>query len=442
MIGSILNTARSAILAHQTAVQVTAQNVSNAQTPGYSRQRTDLATAPSARTVHGVLGSGVMVAGISRAHDALLTATYRRENGNAAGFGLRHDMLQQVEEMFGALSDSGFGATLDAFWSSWSELATSPLSSTARGLVHKQAEQLGFALNNYASGLQTLNGVVETRLDNAIDVLNQLVGQVADLNRQISSAEVGGRLAPELRDQRDSVLDALSELAAVQVSQRADGTLAVHLGTATLVDGGVASEVSLGADRRPRIGTLLLHEPGGTIGAMVDLRQHELPQLRASLDTFTRRLVEEVNALHSAGTGLDFFDPAGLTASTISLSSDIDDSDLIAAVPGAPGDNTIALQLAGLRDMRVTFPGGGESTFGSRFNNMVTGIGLQTSAAGRSETVYRTLASNAEIRRSSVTGVSTDEEMMSLMRHQQAYQAATRLVQAADEMMQTILNMV
>lgn len=443
MIGAILNTARSAIFAQQTAVQVTAQNISNAQTPGYSRQRVDLATAPSARTVHGVLGSGVMIAGVSRAHDALLDATYRRESGNAAGFGLRHEVLQQVEEIFGELSDSGFSATLDAFWASWSELASSPLSASARGMVHKRADQLGFALNNYASGLQTLTRDIDARLDRTIDEANHLIRQVADLNRQISRAEIGGQQAPDLRDQRGLVLDTLAGIAAVQVSARSDGTVAVHLGTTSLVDGAVSSEITLDANSRPRVGSMLLQDPGGTMGALLDLRQHELPRLQARLDTFTRSLVEEVNARHTAGTGgLNFFDPAGLTASTIRLSSDVDDPGLVGTVPGVPGDNSVALELAGLREVRVSFPPGGETTFGGYFNDVVTGIGLQVNAADRSGSVYRTLSSQAGIRRSSVTGVSTEEEMMNLMRHQQAYQAATRLVQTADEMMKTILNMV
>jgi flagellar hook-associated protein 1 len=291
--------------------------------------------------------------------------------------------------------------------------------------------------------MASLNDVIESRLDRTVGEVNELIRQVADLNRQISGAEVGGREAPDLRDQRDNVLDKLSELAAIKVSPRADGTLAVHLGTATLVDGAVSSPITLGADRVPRAGSLTLHEPGGLMGALVDLTQNELPQLRQQLDSFARRFIEEVNALHTAGTGgVHIFDPTRLAAGTIAVSSDIDDPSNIAAVAGAPGDNTVALQLAGLRDLRITFAGGGETTFGGRFNSIVTGIGLQTEAAARSESVYRTLASSAEIRRSSVTGVSTDEEMMNLMRHQQAYQAATRLVQTADEMMQTILNMV
>jgi flagellar hook-associated protein 1 len=447
MIGNLLNTARSAILAHQAAVQVTAQNVANAQTPGYSRQRIALSAAPSVRTAQGVLGAGVIVSDVSRARDTLLDTMYRREAGNASSFGVRKDLLEQVEEIFGELSDSGFAATLDSFWTSWSELAANPLNASARGMVHKRGEQLAYALNNSAARVDALGGVLDARIHRGVDEMNNLVHQVAELNRQIAGAENGGREVPELRDKRDSVLDELASHARITVSPRNDGSLAVHLGTATLVDGPLASVVSLDAGGMLQIGTQRLHHPGGSIGALLDIRHVELPAVADRLDLFTRTLVTEINALHMGsedvpGTGLNFFDPAGLSASTIALSSDIADPTLVALIPGAPGDNTLAHALASLRDSAVDFDGTGTMSFNRFYNNLVTDIGVKGNAAARSESVFIALSGQAEARRSSVSGVSTEEEMMSLMRHQQAYQAAARLVQTADDMMRTILDMV
>jgi flagellar hook-associated protein 1 len=443
----LLNTARSAILAHQAAVQVTSQNVANAQTPGYSRQRIALSAAPSVRTAQGVLGSGVIVSDVSRARDTLLDIMYRREAGNASSFGVRKDLLEQVEEVFGELSDSGFAATLDSFWASWSELAANPLNASAQGMVQKRGEQLAYALNNSAARVDALGGVVDARIHRGVDEINHLVHQVAELNRQIAGAENGGREVPELRDTRDSVLDELASHARITVSPRNDGSLAVHLGTATLVDGPLASVVSLDSGGMLQIGSQRLQHPGGSIGALLDLRNIELPAVADRLDLFTRTLVTEINALHMGsigvpGTGLNFFDPAGLSASTITLSSDIADPTLVGLIPGAPGDNTVAHALASLRDSAVDFDGTGTMSFNRFYNNLVTDIGVKGNAAARSESVFIALSGQAEARRSSVSGVSTEEEMMSLMRHQQAYQAAARLVQTADDMMRTILDMV
>jgi flagellar hook-associated protein 1 len=447
MIGNLLNTARSAILAHQAAVQVTAQNVANAHTPGYSRQRIELSSAPSVRTAQGVLGSGVVVSDVSRVRDTLLDTIYRREVANASGFGVRKDLLEQVEEIFGELSDSGFAATLDSFWASWSELAANPLNPSARGMVHKRGEQLAFALNNNAARIDALGGVLDAQIHRGVDQVNRLVDQVAQLNRQIAGAETGGRQVPELRDRRDSVLDELASQARITVSTRNDGSVAVHLGTATLVDGPLGSAVSLDSDGTLTVGTQRLHHPGGSLGALLDLRHDELPGVAARLDLFAHTLVTEINALHMGadgvpGTGLNFFDPNGLSAAGITLSTDVDDPTLVALIPGAPGDNTVAYALASLKDKPVDFASAGTISFNGFYNNLVTDVGVRVNAAARSEAVYTALSGQADARKSSVSGVSTEEEMMSLMRHQQAYQAATRLVQAADDMMRTILDMV
>lgn len=443
MIGNILNIARSAIVAHQTAVQVTSQNVSNAQTPGYTRQRATLESGPGVSTLYGRVGSGVAVRDISRTRDALLDLTYRREAGNSADFEMRRQLLGQVEELFGELSDSGFSATMDSFWASWSDLANNPENGSVRGLVKQQAGQVAFALNNYSGRLGVLRENVTTRLERSVEEVNHLARQLADINRQVATSEASGRSAPDLRDNRDRLLDELSQLARIQVVERRDNTVAVYLGTSTLVDGTDSRLLRMDPpDQELRIGSTLVRDVGGSLGAMVDLRDQEIPLVARRLDDFARTLVEQVNAIHVAGTGREFFDSTRLTAGVIALSTDVDDPNVIGTVPGAPGDNRVALELAALRERDVAFATAGPRTFGGFYGELIADVGLKVNSAERSSVVYGTLASQADIRRSSVGGVSTDEEMMNLMKHQQAYAAATRLVQVADEMMKTVLNMV
>jgi flagellar hook-associated protein 1 len=145
-----------------------------------------------------------------------------------------------------------------------------------------------------------------------------------------------------------------------------------------------------------------------------------------------------------AGSGVSFFDPGLTTARDIALSSGVKASrDNIAAgrVYGGAGDNALALELSQLRDLAV--PVGATSlALGTHFRETVTGIGRDVQAADSSAAVYETLAAQTEVRRQSVSGVSTDEELIALMRHQQAYVAATRIVSAVDEMTQALLGMV
>lgn len=419
MLGSILNIARSAISAHQTAVQVTSQNISNAHTEGYSRQRANLVAGIPTRTANGLLGSGVRVQDVNRMRDSLLDTTFRREHGNAAGFGVRSELLGQVEEIFGELSDSGLSGTIDAFWSSWGDLANNPSNGSVRGLVKQNAQQVVFALNNYSARLDTLRSNVNDRIDRTAEEFNVLARQVADINRQVVLAEASGRSAPDLRDRRDTVLDQMSKLAQIQVVERSDRTMAVFVGTTTMVDGGEARTLALDpGTQKLRIGTIAPNDIGGSLGALLDLRDGEIPNVRGRLDQFAEGLVQAVNSRHLPATGRAFFDPARTTAGNIALSPDIDDPAYIGTVPGSPGDNSIALEVATLREVVVPFAGGASKSLGAFYSDLVADIGLRLNSANRSVTVYETLVSQADTRRAATSGVSTDEELMQLMRHQ------------------------
>jgi flagellar hook-associated protein 1 FlgK len=456
-INHLLGIARSALTAHQAALQVTSHNLANAQTEGYSRQRVTLSAGQPVRGATGLLGTGVAVDDVMRMRDTLLDTQYRREAGNAAEFGLRRDLLGQVEEIFGELSETGFGSTLDAFWSAWSDVAGDVTKGSVRGLVKQNGQQLAYALTNFAHRLEGVRASAGERLGHALRDVNQLAHQVGELNRQITALERTGQSAPDLRDQRDRVLDAMSELAPVQIIERSDRSFAVFLGTATLDDGGETREITLDdATGQLRVGSSPVVEPGGTLGALIDLREREIPAVGAQLDAFARALVETVNSLHNSpappaiGTGLDFFDPTRTTAATIALSDDIADPGRIALVSGAPSDNRVALALAALREAPVTFTverpdgtaEGVTKSFGSFFVGLVSDVGVRVHSADRSATVYETLRNQADTRRASVSGVLTDEELIQLMRHPQAYTAATRLVKVADELAQAILQMV
>lgn len=443
-LGSILSIARSAIAAHQTAVQVSSQNISNAQTEGFSRQRATLVTGTPARGAAGSLGTGVVVRDITRVRDTLLDTSYRREAGNAAGFGLRRDLLGQVEEIFGGLSEGGFGATLDAFWSSWSDLANNPGNGSVRGLVQQRGEQVAFALNNFAERLEDQNASTGDQVARAVGELNDLARQAADLNRQIAGSEHGGHTAPDLRDQRDRVIDRMSRIAPVRVIERSDGSTAVIVANATMVDGADTRTLRLDAGSTLRVGFVgsvgSLTDIGGSLGAMLEVRNTEIPEVQAKLDALASGLATAANEVHVSGTGVPFFD--GSTAAGIRLGDAVaSDPSLIGASSAGPGDNRVALEMAALRHEKVTL-GTSAKTLGGYYADVVTDVAVRVGSADNSATVYEILASQADTRRSSVSGVSVDEELIQMIRHQQAYSAATRLVNVADEMVQSILNMV
>lgn len=457
MSGSILSIARTAIHAHQMAVQVTANNISNAQTPGYTRQRASLVSGTPVQIYPHWLGTGVGVHDVVRVRDQLLDGAVRRDGAQAAGFGIRRDVLAQAEAVLGEPSETGLSAGLDAFWAAWSDLANDPTSGSARVAVQQRGAQVASALNGFDRRLGELADNSVLRFQASVDELNGLLRQVAELNERIVAAEVGGSTAGDLRDARDRAVDEISQIADVRVLQRSNGTYNLVIGGANVVDGNDARELEAHVQNdefgRPIAFTLTersqtLGQVGGRLGGLMNAAG-DLRQLREQLDVFAAALVERINAVHTrAGEGEEpgppFFEPGEGRAATIRLSDAIrDDPGAIRA--GLPSigstDNSIALELAEFRDLRFGGTLGGKS-FGEFFRDVAGGVGFKVADAERSTAAAETLAMQALNRRDSMSGVSVDEELILLMRHQQAYTAATRLVNVADEMMQTILRMV
>ena len=500
-IGSILSVARTALSYQQAVIQTAGHNIANAETEGYSRQRVEAQASTPRLFTYGTIGTGVAIDDVRRMRDALLDVSYRRE---ASGFGsasLREELLSSVEEVLGEPSDDGLASAMDAFWSSFSELSSQPTSAAARSVVQQSARNVATLLNGYDTRLGDLRAQTQIRLDNAVTELNGLTKSIADLNGRIVEAEVGGKQAGDLRDQRDLAIDRLAALGDVRVLPQPDGSMNVVLGNSTVVDGIHNKELRLAAGTGPTIAFATVDQPsepllpiGGRMQTILEFLNVELPDTQERLDATANTLAGAVNAIHQRGNDgtagapyLAFFvdrasdsyaagDPfasplaAGVvTARNIGLNSVLErDGSRIAttsSLTSRPADNDVALALAGLRTATEVKLGGvvlGTITFtlpdrsfnpptrkttpatsmADFYRAATSGLATKVKNAESTTAVRRTLSEQAEQRRASVSGVNIDEELTTLMRAQQAYAAAAKVVTAADEMMQTLIGMI
>ena len=456
-LGSILNTARNAIQTYQTAIQVTSNNIANASTEGYSRQRAVITPTDPLQMPFGSVGTGVQVETIVRHRDHLLDAQFRREQGAAGYHAMREGLLSGIEATLAEPSAAGLAASLDSFFSAYADLANDPTSTSARAALRESARRLAGKFNSMDADVQRLGTSLTRDLDGVVAQVNDLAVRIADLNKRIVTAEADGTQAPTLRDERDRLVDELSRHADVQVIERPTGEFGVFAGGVPIVDGPVARTLevrltggtaAIGLVGKPTV----LSGLGGELGARIDVINSDVPAVRGRLDALADAFVTRVNQIHQTGTNplgltaVDLFDPAGLTAGTIGLSVDVlASSDAISAGTGDPlgayqaGANDVALQLAALRDEQNATLG---LSFGGYHARTATDIGLAVASAGDRASAHDALASRAETHRQSVSGVLTDEEVISLIEFQQAYTAATRLVSVADEMIQSVLAMV
>lgn len=464
-IGSILSVARTALSAHQAAIGVISHNLANATTEGYSRQRVELVPGRPLQTPVGGIGTGVRVDDIGRVRDTILDAGFRDESSGAAYWSRRSGLLGELQSLHGSTQTGGLPAAMDAFWNAWSDLANDPAGTTARVVVRQTGEQVVQQVKRLTHGIDATGASAALRLEQEVGDINRYARDIAALNTQIVAAEAGGITAADLRDKRDLAIDRLSQLASVQVVERANGSVGVNISGISIVDAADAAGVKIdttgGTWSLQSTRGATISPAGGSVGAALDVLNNDVPAARAELDAWARALVDTVNAVHVTGTnaagatGINFFDDNGdvttVTAASLRLSAQVTaDPAAIAAgtaatdpVSGLPvygaGRNDVALALATRREAPVALLGG--RTLADSYTASVSRLGGEVRAADDAADTHSVLASQADIRRSSVSGVSTDEELVQLIRFQNAYSAAARVVSAADEMLQTILDM-
>ena len=460
--GGLLNIARSGMAASQAQIAVTAQNVTNAQTPGYSRQRATLTSGIPLRLPQGSFGTGVLVQSVDRMRNELMDTTYRRDTRSAAFSEERRDALASVENVLGEPSNAGLASSFEQLWSAFSDLSTNPTSSAARGVVRQRASQVAAQLNQFGNQIAEAQAVSRTRLLESADRVNTLASQVADINARIVEAEAGGKQAPDMRDQRDTKIDELASLIGATSYAQADGSVNVNIGGDSLVDGAhfktvrIQSTLSdptklgvvLGENAAGGLPVETMYQVGGQMAGTMNAYNTIFPSSLTSLDGVAAALVSATNSAHASGfvgtaPAGSFFDVTGTTARTIALDASILSSVAnIAAsgIPGESGDNSVAIAMSRLRETTVVI-NGQTASISEGYRTVVASIATSVNAAQGSATAARTLATQSDTRRESVKGVSIDEEMVNLIKYQQSYAAAARLVTVVDEITNTLINL-
>jgi flagellar hook-associated protein 1 FlgK len=424
-----LQTSLRGLLAQQEAMDTTGHNVANANTPGYSRQEAVLApTQPFVVPANSVLtgagaqlGTGVDVTTIRRIRDAFLDIQYRAQSTSLGDATARSNSLDQVELAFAEPGSDGLASQLSKFWDAWSDVANAPEDAGARAALVSSAQTL-------ATSFQTLSSQLTTVAQQAQDEYDAITGptgdvaswakELAGLNTSIRDAVVRGQQPNDLMDRRDQLIDQLSSLAQVSVTDTGNSALKVDFGGVTLVDPTTPAGYSW-----PQT----LTTPGGKLGALLDLASPAGAPLsfRSELDAVASDLVTSVNALHTA---TPFFDPAGTTAATISVVAT--QATVQTGSGAASGENDVAQAITALR--------GG--TTDQLYGALVGRVGVAVQANTRAESTAQSLVDAVDSRRQSISGVSLDEEMTNLIRFQRGYQASARTMTTLDDMLDTLIN--
>lgn len=459
-----LNTALSGLLAHRRALDVIGHNVANANTEGYTRRRAEL-TPLSATVMPGVfagtdrLGGGVTVAGVTRIRDEFLEVRALREHGLGGRTAAEASMLTSIEQAIPEPSDVGLAAQLAEFWSAWDDAANNPSDVSVRTALLERATTLTDSMRRVASQFSDIRDNSVQQISANVAQVNATAARVAELNGQIQAATVAGLDPHDLSDQRDKLVLELGKLAGVTVRNLDNGVADVYLGGSALVSGNQSWALQVaevgplappldgsGFDRVQIQWAADSTDTGiseGTLGGMLTGVNAQLPQAMVELNAVAAQLVGDVNTLHLTGQGLDpladvnlnFFDPAGVTALTVSLSADVagQPSRIALGAAGAGAlDVSLAQQIAALAS----------STTGADavYQQMVGRIGVATQTANRRDVIQDSVIQAADDARLSVSGVSLDEELTSMVQAQRAYEASARVLTTVDQMLDVLIN--
>ncbi|MGQ0632581.1 MAG: flagellar hook-associated protein FlgK [Sporichthyaceae bacterium] len=455
-----LSGALSGLQSARRGLDVSGQNISNANTTGYTRQRVELEAVgppavPALWSTYTGVGGGVRVTEVSRLADAFLTARAHTELGNQALLAGRSDTLTAIERNLPEPGETGLAASMSSMWSAWHDVTNRPGDLAARSALLSRTATLADGIRSIHGALDAQWSAGREQLVATVDAVNATAATVAELNAAIVRNTQAGLAVNELADQRDVLVTRLVQLTGGTARAAADGAVDVYLGGTALVRArdvmtlavsgaprmadfraGLAPAVTVSWAATGDVPTL-----GGDLGSRIEALGTTIGSFADSLDAVVATLRDSVNTAHAAGYDLDgnpgalMFDPGATAADITAL---ITDPRKVAAAAQAPVLGVPSLDGGNAAAM-AELP----NAIGSAeqvYRQLVVGLGAATQTAERRLAIQSTVASAAEAAREASAGVNIDEEMVSLLGFQRAYEASARVISTIDEALDVLIN--
>lgn len=462
-----ISTALSSLQAQRQALEVAGQNIANAGTTGYTRQRADLAaistSTPAMFSTSTTVGGGVRVADVQRLSDAFLDAKVRTATTAAGTLSVQASAYATLETTLGEPAKTALSSQLSSLWSAWSDAGNKPDDAAARSVVLEDSRTVVGTLQTLYRGISSQWDQARTTAVALVSQVNAAAASVADLNDRIRAITSSGGSANELQDQRDQLVTQLSSLVGATSQTREDGTVDVLVGGGTLVQGAHAASLAVAGatsfaqatggaavsvEWADRPGTTVALSGGQVAGQLLVLAPPDaqgtgglLTEAAAQVDAVATGLANQVNALHQAAytstgqQGGEFFhlDPSAASP-TLGLSVAVTDPAQIAlsADPAKPLDGSVGDAMS-----RIGSAAGGPD---ATWSSAVVTIGTRAAAASSRSTVAEAARSSAEQQQVANASVDVDSETVDMLAYQRAYEGAARVLTAIDDMLDTLIN--
>ena len=297
--------------AAQKALSVIGNNIANAATEGYHRQRIELAPAYSVQSGPISLGKGVEVTGITRLIDNLLEQEILRQQSSLGHISQEVTTLQTIEDAFGEFSVAGgLNEVIDNFFNALQDLSAHPSESIWQSQAVTTAETMAAQFRTLGEFLATLEDQIKLEASRIIEQINLLLDEIAQLNDNIKKIEILGNQANNLRDRRDLCIADLSELIGVQTLEQDYGVVNVIAGGINVVTDTFATGLEISLQPDGSLGITVAGTDnyktsldGGQLGGLFSLKNQLLSDIRSQMDALAGAIIQQINQYHVQGVG-------------------------------------------------------------------------------------------------------------------------------------------
>jgi flagellar hook-associated protein 1 FlgK len=447
---NIFEISKSGLFAAQKSMSTASHNIANANTPGYTRQRSELSTEVLRKNGFTV-GRGVSVDQVQRLRNDLTDKQIMLKEHELGDLNERQRVYQQIESVMVTSSGDDLDVATSDFFNSFSELSNNPQDKNLRNVVVTKAEKMTDKFSNTAADLADIKDRVFDSAQTKVDKVNTLLQGLADVNEDIARAEATGKPDLNSKDQQTRLLKDLSGLVTVDKSFNNDGTVEARIGGIVVLNDQNVSKIRAesGPDSnafRLRLDNGKLLDPGkGALAADIHMFEEGIPDIQQKVDKIAASVVNQVNAIHSNGYGLNdsvsrnFFNASNTTAESISVDSAIKNNPqhiAASSVPGEAGNNDNALLISDLQNLSIL----DGKTLNANIVETMTDPGLKLNELeqniGSKESARQLLVNQQQ----SESGVNVDEELSNLIKYQNAYQASAKVLNAGQRMYDTLLG--
>ena len=444
-VSNIFEIGKQSLLAYQSAIQTTAENISNSNNENYARRRVAIS-----QMLGGFASLGFNPQESVRMRQRFAEQQLWTENQSLNEYRTSNMLLSQIENIYAEDTESGLSTMLTEFWNSWSDLANDPESDYARAIVKDKGLLLTNAFGRMHQDLKQMQSQIRPEIDSRVDKVNQILQQISSINQKLRNDK-----APDLMDQRDELLSNLSNEISIKVKEKDTGEVSIYADGYLLV-----SDATVNTIRTKVVNTNDMYEmhlywgdsdkelnPGsGNIQGLLNSHNVEIPDHLNKLDQLAVQLANTVNAVHENGenlsgtTNISFFDSTVTGAADFKVSDAIlNDISLIATrqIGEGEGSGSIAQSISDLQYDK----GMNGSTTMEFYQSVLTQLGNKIQESSFLEQSQKLIVEQLQNQKESITGVSIDEEMTRLTQYEQAFQAASKIINTVDEMTNTVLEL-